>query len=109
MFDTCAGLEQLAMNANPDLVSNCVRDAGCTQVTCEAAGIISSQLDSMIITLKLCETPPGATIELVKDGSVLINKLITTPTNFTQSLGFVTVSAYVFVNSTHNTIGISVS
>ena len=107
-LDTCTGLEQLASNANPDLVSNCARDDSCTQVTCEAAGVISSQLDSMTITLELCETPPGVTIELLKDGSAIINQLITSPTNITQSLGFATVEAYVFVNSTGNTIGIAV-
>ena len=96
------------MNANPDLLSNCARDTSCTQVTCEAAGIIGSQLDSVTMTLELCETPPGVMIELLKDGRAIINQLITTPTNVTQSLGFVTVSAYVFVNSTHNTLGISV-
>ena len=108
MLDTCTGLQQLAMNANPELLSDCARDAGCTNVTCEAAGIISTQLDSMIITLELCETPPGVTIELLKDGRTIINQLITTPTNITQSLGFVTVAAYVFVNSTQNTLGIAV-
>ena len=112
MFDTCAGLEQLALNANPVLLSNCARDDRCTQVTCEAAGIISSQLDSMTVTLELCETPPGVTIELLnRDGRAIINQLITTPTNVTQSLNpFVTVSAYVFVNSTvtHDALGIAV-
>ncbi len=108
-FDTCAGLEKLGTNANPRLLSNCARDTGCTQVTCEAAGIISSQLDSITMTLELCETPPGVTIELLKDGSAIISRLITTPTNITQALNsFVTVSAYVLVNSTHNTLGISV-
>lgn len=108
VFNTCTGLDQLATNANPELLSDCSRDAGCTKVSCNAAGIISTQLDSIIITLELCETPPGVTIELLKDGSTIINQLITTPTNITQSLGFVTVAAYVFVNSTHNTLGISV-
>ena len=111
VFDTCAGLEQLALNANPVLLSNCARDERCTQVTCEAAGIISSQLDSMTVTLELCETPPGVTIELLKDGRAIINQLITTPTNVTQSLNpFMTVSAYVFVNSTvtHDALGIAV-
>ena len=108
VFDTCAGLEQLALNTNPRLLSNCARDASCTQVACEAAGIISSQLDSITVTLELCETQPGVTIELLKDGSSIISRLITTPTNITQSLSFVTVSAYVFVNSSRNTLGISV-
>ena len=108
MFDTCTGLEQLAMNANPDLLSNCARDDNCTKITCEANGVVSSQLDSLTMTLVLCETPPGVMIELLKDGRAIISRLITTPTNVTQSLGFATVSAYVFVNSTHNTLGISV-
>ena len=84
VLDTCAGLEQLALNANPRLLSNCARDASCTQVACEAAGTISSQLDSITVTLELCETQPGVTIELLKDGSAIISRLITTPTNITQ-------------------------
>ena len=62
----------------------------------------------MIISLELCETSPGVKIELLKDGSALIDQLITRPTNITQTLGFATVTAHVFVNSTDNTIGVAV-
>ena len=109
-FETCMGLEQLAMNTNPSLLSDCVRDDICTQVTCQATGIISGQLDSITIILEPCETPPGVTVELLKDRTAIINQLITAPTSVTHDLGFAgaTVEAYVFVNSTPTTIGISV-
>ena len=107
---TCAGLEQLAMNTNPRLLSDCARDDMCTQVTCQASGIISGQLDSVTIILEACETPPGITVELSKDGTAIINQLITAPTTITHNLDLLkaTMEAHVFVNSTPSTIGISV-
>ena len=60
----------------------------------------------MIIHLEPCETPPGITVQLLKDESVLINELVTSPTTIIRTLGIATVEAFVFVNSTGSTIGI---
>lgn len=92
------------------LLSDCARDESCSRVSCRAAGIIALSVDSVIITLKLCEIPgsPGVTIEFLKNGRALINQTVTAPTNVTKDLGISTVNAYVFVNSTANTLGLSV-
>ena len=105
---SCTGLELMAMNTNPDLLSDCERDDPCSRMTCQTAGVITSQLDSVIIHLEPCEAPPGITIQLVKDNEVIINELITSPTIVTHNLGIATVEAHVFVNSTDSSIGISV-
>ena len=107
-FVTCTDLEVMAMNTNPDLLSDCESDDLCSQMTCQTAGVITSQLDSVIIHLEPCETPPGITIRLLKDHEVIINELVTSPTTITHNLGIATVEAYVFVNSSDSTIGISV-
>ena len=106
--ETCAGLEQLARNTNPDLLSNCVRDDLCTQMTCQAAGILNGRLDTVIIMLSPCEMPPGFVVNLVKDGSAILNQLITASMMITYTSGIATAKINVFVNSTTSFLGILV-
>ena len=108
-LETCRGLEQLAMNANPSLLSNCARDSNCTQVTCQPTGLLAGQLDLATIVLSQCEMPPGVVLTLLKDGNAVVNQLITVPTMITHDAGIATVEANVFVNSTTNSVGILVN
>ena len=104
----CAGLEQLAMNTNPNFLSYCARDELCTRVTCRILGFLLDRLRLFSIILKPCETPPGIILELSVAGHTT-NQLINNPTTITQNRSMVIVETYVFVNSTSSTIGISVS
>ena len=76
----------MAMNTNPSLLSECVRNDVCSQMSCQTVGVITSQLDSVIIHLEPCETPPGITVQLLKDESVLINEVVTSPTTIIRIL-----------------------
>ncbi len=107
---TCLDLEQLAMNANPSYLSNCARDAACTQVTCQGNGLLSGRIDSATIALAPCEVPmPGIVVSLVQGGSVVVNQLIMGQMMITHDADIATVNVNVFVNSTANSIGILVS
>ena len=107
---TCLDLEQLAMNANPSYLSNCARDAACTQVTCQGNGALGGQIDSATIALAPCEVPsPGIVVSLVQGGSILVNQLITSQMTIPYDAGVATVNVNVFVNSTAYSVGILVS
>ena len=106
---TCSDLDQLAMNTNPNYLSNCARDSSCTQVTCQGSGILSGQVDSSTIALSPCEVPPGIVVSLARSGTTLVNELITAQRTITYNAGLATVNVNVFVNSTTNSIGILVS
>lgn len=110
-LDTCTGLQHLAMNTNPELLTDCTRDEACSMLTCQAAGIIASQLDTLALILKQCESPPGVTVQITaKDGKAIVDQLVTKPTNISQTLASIArADAHVFVNSTDKTIGIAVS
>ena len=98
------------MNANPSYLSNCARDAACTQVTCQGNGALGGQIDSATIALAPCEVPsPGIVVSLVQGGSIVLNQLITNQTTITYDAGIATVNVDVFVNSTANSVGILVS
>ena len=98
------------MNTNPSHLSNCARDATCTQVTCRGNGALGSQIDSAAIALAPCEVPsPGIIVSLVQGGSILVNQLITSQTMIPYDAGIATVNVNVFVNSTANSVGILVS
>ena len=98
------------MNTNPSHLSNCARDAACTQVTCRGNGALGGQIDSAMIALAPCEVPsPGIRVSLVRSGSVLVNQLITNQTMIPYDAGVATVNVNVFVNSTANSVGILVS
>ena len=106
-MDTCAGLDDLAMNINPSYLADCSRDDICSQVSCEAAEGLG--LDSVSFTLEICNgQPAGITIELAKDGTAIFNQLITASTTVTALLGNTTLEADIFFNSTSTTIEISV-
>lgn len=106
---TCTGLDQLAQNSNPNLLSNCAKDGACTQVTCQAAGALSNYLGSAIFTLDPCSTPPGVRLQLLStSGPALVDQIITSPTTIRRSFGFVSATITVFVNSTTSTVGILV-
>ena len=107
---TCTGLDRLAQNANTDLLSNCAKDSGCTQVTCQVAGTLGIYLASVVFTLDPCGTPPGVRMQLLStSGEAVVDQIITSPTVITRSVSIATVTITVFVNSTANSIGISVS
>ena len=102
----------MAKNVNPLLLSNCVRNNICTQISCQAMGLLSIELDAVSITLDVCKnnTPPGVVVELLKDGSAVFNRLITTSTKINYSkVGTATIEANIFLNSTNSSIGISVN
>ena len=109
---TCDGLDQLINNTNPDLLSGCARDSNCTKMTCQAAGnlALGNAVSSITFELKPCEMPPGVNLTvLLTAGGALIDQLITSPTQITQSLlsiGSANIS--VFVNSTSTDLGIAV-
>lgn len=102
-MDTCAGLEDLAMNIN---LADCSRDDICSQVSCETAEGLG--LDSVRFSLEVCNGQPGIAIELAKDGSSIFNQLVTASTTVTAAIGNTTLEADVFFNSTSTSIGISV-
>ena len=98
------------MNINPNYLSNCARDAACTQVTCRGSGVLSGRIDSAAIILAPCVVPtPGIRVSLVRSGSVVANQLITGQMTITYDAGIATVTANVIVNNTANSIGILVS
>jgi hypothetical protein len=105
-MDTCAGLDDLAMNINPSYLADCSRDDICSQVSCEAAEGLG--LDSVSFTLDICNGQPGVAIELEKDGATIFNQLVTAPTIVTAAVGNTTLEADVFFNSNSTAIGISV-
>ena len=106
-MDTCAGLEDLAMNINPSYLADCSRDDICSQVSCEAADGLG--LDSVTFSLEICDGQTGITIELRKDGSSIFNQLVTASTTVAAAIGNTTLEADVFLNSTSTYIGISVN
>lgn len=107
--ETCSGLEQLARNSNSNLLSSCVRDAKCTRVTCQAAGLLSSYIGSVTFTLRPCEAMPGIEMGVFESsGAAIVDQLITSPTTITRRISIASVSIHVFVNSTASSIGISV-
>ena len=106
---TCAGLAQLAMNANPLTLSKCVRDDSCSRLTCQTNGSLRSQLDTFVLTLAPCKTPPGVLFEFMKGGKSLVSQMITKPIQINGTVGSAMLEADVFVNTTGNDIGISVS
>ena len=108
-LETCQGLEQLAMNANPNFLSNCQRDSACTQVTCEGNGILSGQVDSAVLVLSPCEMPPGVVVKLIQGGTALVDQFINSSTIIRHSISLATIEVTVFVNSTSNTVGVLVS
>ena len=68
--ETCAGFQQLARNVNPQLLSNCDQNGACTQITCQAMGQLSTEIDAVSIMLDVCKnnTAPGVIVELLRDG-----------------------------------------
>ena len=52
--------------------------------------------------------PPGVIVELVKDGNVLVSRLVTGPMRISHNADIATVEVNIFVNSSANAIGISV-
>ena len=106
---TCSGLDQLARNSNSNFLSNCARDARCTRVTCQVAGLLSSYIGSVTFTLRPCEVMSGIEMGIYESGgAAIIDQLITSPTRITHSISFASVTIDVFVNSTASSIGISV-
>ena len=95
------------------MVSDCARDSNCTRVTCQATGRLTAYVSSAIFTLQpmACGTPQGVRIQLLpSSGEALVDQTITSPTVINRTLGGIaTATMTVFVNSTINTVGISVS
>ena len=109
---TCTGLDQLSQNINPSLLSNCAKDDDCTRVTCQPAGILRNYVSSAILTLTdPCSTsPPGVRLQLqATSGSALVDETVTSPTTIRRTVGFVTATITVFVNSSASAVGISVN
>ena len=106
---TCAGLEQLAKNTNPRLISKCISNDICSKIICQTSDDISNYLDTVALSLEPCKFPRGVTFELLKDGQSLFSQLITMPTKISQTIGSATIEALVFVNTTCSILGISVS
>ena len=107
-MDTCAGLEDLAMNINPSYLADCSVDDLCSQVNCETAGNLG--LESVSFFLKICDGQPGIAIDLMKDGSSVFNQLVTASTTVNAMItNNITLEADFFVNSTSSSIGIAVN
>ena len=110
--ETCAGFDRLAMNVNPQLLSNCGQNNACTQITCQAMGQLSIEVDAVSIMLDICKnnTAPGVFFELLRDERAVFNQRITSSTKINYSkVGTATIEAAIFLNSTNNSIGISVN
>ena len=79
-------------------------------MTCQAAGILSNVLTSAIFTLQPCGTPPGVRIQLLQTGgAALVDQVVTSRTVITRTVSFATATITVSVNSTTNSVGISVN
>ena len=67
--NVCAGFDRLARNVNPQLHSNCGQNSACTQITCQAMGQLSIEVDALSIMLDVCKnnTAPGVIFELLRD------------------------------------------
>ena len=55
------------------------------------------------------QNPPGIIIKLINNGIDVINQLVTMSTDVTHDAGIATVEVSVFLNSTADTVGLSVS
>lgn len=105
-MDTCIGLDDLAMNINPNYLADCSRDDVCSLVSCDTAEGLG--LDSVSFTLDICNGQPGIAVELAMDGSSIFKQLITASTTVTAAIGNTTLEADVFFSSTSTSLQISV-
>lgn len=105
----CSDLEALIGHVNPDILTNCARDAGCTQVTCETTGTTANFFTSIEIGLAPCLTPPEVIIQLYREGSVVeLGRNPTQITNVHQIFG-VTVLDFFLDFSAATAVQVAVS
>lgn len=104
--ESCVGLAKLALNVNPNLLSQCSSDEDCTQVSCQANGALDTRFSSVTFMLAPCGRRPGINVDLVQsNGRRIPTQLITSPT--VLHLGDITIR--VSVNGTMNSVKFSVS
>ena len=61
----CQGLDDVITNANPAVLSPCIRDNNCTMVQCQVSDVITATfIRQSALTFLPCQDPPSVRLEL---------------------------------------------
>ena len=107
--NVCFDLEDMIRRANPSVLTNCARDAECTQVSCETIGTAASVFTSIEIGLAPCPTPPEVIIQLYRgEALVHMSRNPARITNVRSGFGVTVLDVFLdFIAATVVRVGVS--